>query len=300
MQTQLLMTAKLLQRIALGFSGTLAVISIVIVSMFGLKPGIDFTGGSLLEVRFLTERPAASEIVDSLSDIDISSLQVQHAGESEAIVRFSQTDEVSHQEVLSSLESQYGVEELRFDAIGPVIGSELTRKTMTAIGWSLAVIIIFIAIAFRKVSRPVASWKYGLVAIITLFHDVLIVTALFALLGQFGGVEVGIPFVAAILTVLGYSVNDTIVVFDRVRENIAKRKKKQAFANVVVKSVRQSIVRSVNTSATTLVVLAMIFLFGGTSTQMFILALGMGIAVGTYSSLFLASPLLLFLTKEKK
>lgn len=294
------MTSQLLQRIALGLSGTLAVVSIAIVSIFGLKPGIDFTGGSLLEVRFPGERPVTTELIETLGVIEVSSLQVQHSGDAEAIIRFSQTDESTHQLVLSHLQSTYGVEEMRFDSIGPVIGSELTSKTLIAIGWSLAIIIIFIAIAFRKVSRPVASWKYGLVAIITLFHDVLIVTALFALMGQIGGVEIGIPFVAAILTVLGYSVNDTIVVFDRVRENISKRKKKEEFSSVVVKSVRQSVVRSINTSVTTLVVLAMIFLFGGTSTQMFILALGMGIAVGTYSSLFLASPLLLYMTRSSK
>ena len=188
--------------------------------------------------------------------------------------------------------------EKRFNSIGPVIGQELKQKTIYAIFIALIVIVSFIAWAFRKVSKPIASWKYGIIAIVALFHDILIVVGVFVFLGRFLNVELNAPFVAALLTILGYSVNDTIVIFDRIRENL--KHYTPDFAETVNKSVNQNLVRSIYTSITTLFVLLTLFFFGGESIKDFVLALIIGIISGTYSSIFLASPMLVTLERFKK
>lgn len=189
--------------------------------------------------------------------------------------------------------------EIKFESIGPVIGRELRQKTTYAIVVVAVSIILYIAWAFRKVSKPVQSWKYGLGAVIALCHDLLIVTGIFSILGRFLGYEIDILFVTALLTILGYSVNDTIVVYDRTRENLF-RYQGFDFEQVVNKSVNETIVRSLNTSLTTLIVLFAIFLFGGASIRNFVLALICGIVVGTYSSIFIASPLLVVWEKLRR
>ncbi len=278
--------------------------SVIILIAFGLNFGIDFTGGSLLEVRFLGERPTAEEIKAAVGNLDLGSLTVQPAGEDGMLLRFQDISEEKHQEVLTTLKNLTAqaadnaveangirlLEELRFDSVGPSIGEELKRKSVYAMFFVLIAIVSYIAWAFRKVSKPIVSWKYGVVAIITLFHDVLITVGVFVILGKFFGVEVNTPFVVAILTVLGYSVNDTIVVFDRIRENLPKSE--EDFEGTINKSVNQTITRSINTSITTLAVLLSIVFFGGQTIQSFALALSVGVFIGTYSSIFLASPLL--------
>jgi len=189
------------------------------------------------------------------------------------------------------------IEELRYDSVGPSIGNELKQKSLYAIVIVLVAIVLYIAWAFRKVSKPVASWKYGLTSIIALFHDVMIVLGIFAILGRFFDVEINAAFIAAILTVLGYSVNDTIVVFDRVRENLPKSE--EDFEGTINTSVNQTLVRSINTSLTTLFVLLSILFFGGSTIRDFVLALSIGVFIGTYSSIFLASPLLVVWEKMK-
>jgi len=183
------------------------------------------------------------------------------------------------------------IEEKRFESIGPVIGNELKSSAFWALILSLVGIVLYISWAFRKVSRPISSFNYGFIAIIALFHDIVITMGIFAVLGHFLNVEVGIPFMAALLTVLGYSVNDTIVVFDRTRENLLKADIDD-FEEVVNKSVNETLIRSLNTSFTTLLVLAALFLFGGETIKYFVVALFVGIFFGTYSSIFIASPLL--------
>ena len=189
--------------------------------------------------------------------------------------------------------------EKRFESIGPVIGSELAEKSIKAIIIVLIGIVLYVGWVFRKVSRPVSSWKYGLIALAALFHDIIITLGVFSILGHFYGVEVGMPFVVALLTILGYSVNDTIVVFDRTRENLL-RSAWDDFEEVVNRSVNETLVRSLNTSLTTLVVLLAIYFFGGATIQYFVLALIVGIIAGTYSSIFIASPLLVSLARRKK
>ena len=327
------------RKIWLSISGLLAGASIVLLLAFGLNFGIDFTGGSLLEVRFLGDKPTTEEIKNSIKDLELGSLTVQDSDNNNVLLRFQDVTEEKHQEVLSKLreigveneeslmienkESESaeieintdggevivssdskvevktsGIEELRFDSVGPSIGEELKIKSVYAIFFVLVAIVLYIAWAFRKVSKPVVSWKYGIVALVTLFHDVLITVGVFVILGQFFGVEINTPFVVAILTVLGYSVNDTIVVFDRIRENLPKSD--DSFEDTINTSINQTITRSINTSLTTLVVLLSIVFFGGKTIQSFALALSVGVFIGTYSSIFLASPLLVVTEKMKK
>ena len=182
-------------------------------------------------------------------------------------------------------------EEKQFDSVGPVVGQELKRRAYIAIGTVLFLIVIYIAFAFRKVSRPVAPWKYGLAAIIALFHDIFIPTGIFSILGHYLGVEIDLLFVTGLLTILGFSVHDTIVVFDRIRENLRKGLGKN-FEETVNISVNQTITRSINTSLTVFLTLLAIFIFGGASVKYFALLLMIGVFFGTYSSIFVASSLL--------
>ncbi|MBU4257411.1 protein translocase subunit SecF [Patescibacteria group bacterium] len=285
------------RKIWLTVSGLMVGLSIAALAVWGLNFGIDFTGGSLIEVKFLNERPAASEARQALGDLDLGSLIVQPAGDDGMIFRFQDTAEEKHQQVLTALNRLSTIEELRYDSVGPSIGQELKTKSLYAAVIVIIAIILYIAWSFRKVSKPVASWKYGLAANIALFHDVMIVLGVFAVLGEFAGVEVNTPFVAAILTVLGYSVNDTIVVFDRIRENLPKSG--EDFENTVNISINQTFSRSINTVLTTLLVLLSIFFFGGSTIRDFALALSIGVFVGAYSSIFLASPILVIWEKLK-
>jgi preprotein translocase subunit SecF len=285
----------------LSLSGAMVIAALVCIASWGLKFGLDFTGGSLLELKFAGGQPTVSVIQNQLADISISSLTIQPAEES-IILHFQESDENTHQAVKNALsllpEAKKGLEEVRFEAIGPSIGQELRSKSFWLLFFVLIVIIIYIGFAFSRVSKPVASWKYGVVAIIALAHDVLITIGVFAVLGRFYGVEVNTSFVVAILTVLGYSVNDTIVVFDRTRENLPKST--STFAETVNSSLNQTFVRSINTVITTLLALFAVLFFGGDSVRDFVLALIIGIFCGAYSSIFVASPLLVVWEKWQR
>jgi len=272
------------------FSLVLVVSSIVVLSVFGLRLGTDFVGGSLLELQFEGERPSHEQIRENIDGLQLGDVSIRNVAEKNIILRFNEIDEPTHQRILSVIPNS---EEMRFDSIGPAIGKETQRKSITAILLVIVMILGYVAWAFRKISYPLGSIRYGLVALVALFHDVLITVGVFAVLGHIFSVEIGVPFVAAILTILGYSVNDTIVVFDRIRENLFKRVSNKSFDEIIDSSIRQSAVRSLATSATTLIVLITIFLFGGETIRYFVLTLAIGVVVGTYSSLFIASPLLL-------
>ena len=224
---------------------------------------------------------------------------VQPSGEKNIIIRTRDLSEVEHQKVLSAVLGIGQGKEIRFDSIGPVIGKELKKKSVTAMILVIVMIILYIAFAFRKVSQPVNSFYYGLMAVVALIHDVTLPAGVFAILGHYYGVEVDTLFVTALLTVLGFSVHDTIVVFDRIRENLRIGGNKNNFEAVVGASINQTVSRSINTSLTVILVLLAIFFLGGESTKYFSLALLIGVAIGTYSSIFLASPLLVTLQKLK-
>ncbi|MEW5907585.1 MAG: protein translocase subunit SecF [Patescibacteria group bacterium] len=287
-------------------SGILVIISLFSVFYFGLKLSIDFTGGSLLEVEYQTSRPQIYDLQNATNKLNLGNISFQPTGEKGLLLRLRTLTEDEHQNLLNALgiNNQYKLNEIRFDSIGPVIGSELQRKSLIAISLVVLMIILYIAFAFRKVSKPVSSFKYGLMAVVALVHDVTVPTGVFAILGKFFNVEIDILFITALLTILGFSVHDTIVVFDRVRENLKKgigkgptslKLSQSGFEETVGLSVNQTIVRSINTSLTVLLVLLAIFFFGGETTKYFALALLIGVFLGTYSSIFLASPLLVTL-----
>jgi len=265
--------------------------AIILLLVFGLRPGIDFTGGTIMEIGFEGKTPSNQEVRKSLEDLNLGEIYIQPAGENGLILRLKDITEKTHQEILSRLKENYQVKEKRFESIGPVVGKELREKTLLFVVLALLAILIYIAFSFRKIKRPLTSWFYGFTSILALCHDVLIPLGAFAVLGKFLGVQITIPIVVALLTVVGYSINNTVVVFDRVRENLL-RGRGESFEETVNISLNQTLARCINTSLTTLFPLIMIFLLGGESLRYFSLALILGIVAGTYSSLFLAGPLL--------
>jgi len=279
------------RKIWFSVSGIFVVASILALLVWGLNLGIDFSGGTLAEFQFSEIRPDNNEIKDALQDMNLEDLSVASLADKNVILRFKNIREGNHAEITNTLKEKFeGIEELSFEEVGPTIGKELQRKSINALIIVIIAIVLYVAWAFRKVSKPVASWKYGVAAIIALIHDVLIVAGIFAILGKFYGVEVGVPFIAALLTILGYSVNDSIVVFDRARENLFKGGN-ETYEEVINRSINETIPRSLNTSITTFLALCAVYIFGGESIKYFMLALMIGAVVGTYSSIFIASPL---------
>lgn len=278
-------------KIYYAFSGILIIGAIASLIVFGLKFGIEFTGGSNMEVDFTQKRPSNEEISKSLSEFNLGDIIVQPTGDKGALLQFKGIDEATHQKVLAKLNTLAPLQEKSFQYIGPSIGQDLKNKTQIAIGLALLAITLYIAFAFRKVSRPVASWKYGVTSLIALFHDILIPLGVFSVLGKFYNVEITVPIVAALLTILGFSVHDTIVIFDRIRENILRAGMAE-FSQTVDKSLNQTIGRSISTVITVLLVMASLFFFGGDTLKYFSLALIIGVTSGAYSSIFIASPLL--------
>lgn len=287
------------------FALSVVVITLSFFAMFikGFNAGIDFKGGSIIEVSYLPSgqtdeaRPDAEVLKSSLEKAGFADARVQMAGDNEVIVKTRALSEVDRQSLTSAL-SQNGslkMEEKRFSSIGPTIGKELRTKAWYAIVLVILGIVLFIAYAFRHVSEPISSWKYGAITTLTLLHDIIVPAGVFVWLGK----EVDTLFVVALLSIMGVSVHDTIVVFDRIRENL-KLKVSNDFATTVGISLRQTFTRSINTSVTVMLVLATLFFFGPASTKDFSLILWIGIFVGTYSSVFIASPLLVELEKRQK
>lgn len=274
-------------------SGALVLAALIMIAVFGLRLGIDFTGGTLAELQFTGARPDKSRVEQVAADAGVERATIQPLGTAGYLVRAAFIDEKKHEAFSGALKQAFADEwrEERFDTIGPTISKELRENTLYAIVLVVLAIIVYIAWTFRRVSEPVSSWKYGMCAIIALLHDVAIPTGVFAVLGRFAGVEIDALFVTALLTIFGFSVNDTIVTFDRIRENLLKQRH-DPFETVVAESVEQTITRSFNTTITTLIALVAVYFFGGASTQPFALALIIGFISGVYSSIFLASPLL--------
>jgi len=287
------------RKIFFGISGTLMVVSLFLILALGLNFGIDFKGGSLTEISYPGGRPDLLIIKENIRTLDLGEFVIQGTGERGVLIKTRELRENEHNLLITALSNngEFIVSEERFTSIGPVIGRELRKRAIISISLVIVLIIIFIAYVFRKVSHPVRSWKYGVVAIIALFHDILIPTGLFAILGKVTGAEVDTLFVTALLAILGLSVNDTIVVFDRIRENLRLKISKD-FSETVGVSLRQTITRSINTSLTTLFVLLTLLFFGPESTRNFALVLSVGLVAGTYSSIFLASPLLVMIEER--
>lgn len=283
------------RKINLFISTFLFVLSLVFLLVFGLKAGIDFKGGSLLQVSFTNEVPAVAEVREAVKTLNYGEATVQSVTEG-MLLKMKFLTEEEHQALLTLLRTEFGtaenqVLENRFETIGPAVSADLRTRSFYAITAVIIGIVVYVAYAFRRISKPIASWKYGLTAVVAIFHDVIITMGIFAVLGYYFDLEVGLPFVVALLTILGYSVNDTIVVFDRVRENLIRHSSEE-FATIVNMAINQTFARSINTTATTLFTLLALFFFGGVTIKYFVLALSIGIFLGAYSSIFVASPIL--------
>lgn len=316
-----------------GLSGILVAISIVSVLSFGLKLGIDFTGGTLMQIKFEQEvsqndmktaleeigneiygtsdtstvtdetEPTATptEIADNSvtlspthEEVDFGTASVVSSSEG-LIIKTKYLSTEVHDKVIEKLQERFGnLEETRFTTVGPTVGETMKYKATVALIIALLAIVVYIAFAFRKIPRKVSPWRFGLSAIVALAHDILIVIGIYAILGNVLGVEIDALFITALLTILGFSVHDTIVVFDRVRENLKDMGREVTFKDVANAALNQTMARSLNTSISTLFTLVALLILGSTSIFWFVLALVLGTIVGTYSSIFVASPVLVW------
>lgn len=276
-----------------GFSGIMILASLLSLLVWGLNFGIDFTGGSLWELSVTGDISQSTEKINNyLEESDLGQVNVQTTNENSLILRFSNISEEKHVELLEGLKEIIpSIEEKRFESIGPSIGQELKTKSIWAIILVFLGILIYLWYAFRHSSLRVPSYRYGVLAVLVLIHDAIFIIGLFVVLGKFQGWEVNSDFLVALLVVIGYSVHDTIVVFDRIRENF-KLKTKDSLENIINLSIQQTLVRSLNTSLTTLFPLLTLCFFGPLSIRILVIAMISGVIIGTYSSVFLAAPLL--------
>lgn len=277
------------KKIFVTLSIILVVLSLGSIAYFGLNLGIDFKGGSLTEVEYKTSRPEQKVVEEELKLLSIGEIVIQPIGTTGYGIKTRAVNEEERSSIIKAL--GFDVTEKSFTSIGPSVGAELVRKSIISFILVSLGIIFFIAFSFRKVSKPVSSWKYGIIAIATLIHDIIIPVGVFSILSHLYGTEVDTLFVVAILTILGLSVSDTIVVFDRIRENIRIGHSK-TFEETIGKSLEQVYTRSIATSSTVIIVLLALVFFGPSSTKVFAMMLTAGMFLGTYSSIFLASPLL--------
>ena len=274
-----------------AISALLIIPGIISLAVWGLNLGIDFTGGTLLEYQFKRE-VSKDEVASTLKSAGIEVSSLQETSENTYLIRSKPLSDEEIKSAEEALASRFeGPEELRRETIGPTIGAELLRRAVIALVVAAIAIVLYISWAFRKVPKPASSWRFGASAIVALLHDVLFVVGMFSILGHFLSVEVDALFITALLAVIGFSVHDTIVVFDRIRENLI-REISPSFSETVNHSIAQTIIRSLNTTVTVVFVLAAVLLFGGASIRWFIVALLSGVIVGTYSSIFTASPIL--------
>lgn len=272
--------------------------SIFAMSYWKLNLGVEFKGGSLIEVEYTATRPDITKVREALKPLEVKD-SVRETGASGFLIKTEALTVEKHAELIAAVKAVGGenLTEKRFDSIGPLLGAEAAKKSLVSIILVIICIVLFITYAFRHVSQPISSWKYGVIAIVALLHDVIVPTGVFAFLGHYAGYEIDTLFVTALLVILGFSIHDTIVVFDRVRENLRHQTAKESFPHIIGKSVSQTFTRSINTSLTTLLALVVLYMIGPVATHHFALALIIGIATGTYSSIFIASPLLVTLEK---
>jgi len=291
------------------FSFVLIATSLISLLVWGLQLGIDFKGGSVIEVRYTESRPDAEMIRNNMAtlagQISLGNYVLQSVGDTDYSIKSRLVTDAERQQIEKAFSNNGAIktELKRVNSIGPLIGKEAAQKAIISIILVILCIVLFITFAFRKVSKPVQSWKYGLMAIIALAHDVIIPAGAFSILGHFKGYEVDTLFVTALLVILGFSIHDTIVVYDRIRENLShsnRDRDRKSFEIIVGESVSQTFVRSVNTSMSTILALVVLYFLGPEATKHFSLALIIGVAVGTYSSIFIASALLVTIEKWQK
>ncbi len=282
-------------------SALLLIPGLISLATKGLRLGIDFTGGTLMEISSPQfNESKRSEVEKAIRDQGVEISSIQQSGNNSFIIRAKTIDQSKNSQVIEQLKKKYEkVDELRFETVGPTVGAELTRNALLALGVVSLFIVLYIAWSFRSVPKPASSWRFGLTAIAALIHDALLVVGVFSILGWTMHVEVDSLFVTALLTVIGFSVHDTIVVYDRIRENLIKSKA-PTFADTVNLSIWETLARSINTSTTVVLVLLTLVLFGGETIRWFVVALLVGIVSGTYSSIFNAAQLLVLWEEKSK
>ncbi|MEI8103453.1 MAG: protein translocase subunit SecF [Candidatus Moraniibacteriota bacterium] len=294
---------KLIQKrvYAYWLSGALMIVSIAMLSVWGLRLGLDFRGGTLLEMEWSGDVPAIDVLQTALQPLNLQSLTIQPSENKRVIFRYLAAEDQTNDQVVADIKKvDANVAITRTDFVGPSVSGQIKQSAFQALIIAMLAIACYIAWAFRKVSKPVSSWEYGVQAVIALVHDVLFTLGTFAFLGHYYNIEVNAPFIAAILTILGFSVHDTIVVYDRIRENLLRLHEREDFEITVNRSLNETLARSLNTSFTVLFVLAALLIFGGESIRAFSLALFVGIASGAYSSFYIASALLVTYYKWQK
>ena len=279
------------KNIFLIFSLVIMIACAALMVIWPLKPSIELTGGSVLELKYEGDRPSSQTIQEKLKDLKLQDVIIQQVDDKGVVIRMQSDSEDIHQNVIQALNDTGKFEEMSFEKIGPVVGKELSQKTFFLVAASLLAMLVYIAIAFKNVPGPINSWMYGAASFLMLAHDVLVPLGVFSVLGHFYGTQITIPVITALLTVVGYAINNVIVVYDRSRENLL-RARNANFAEVANLSINQTLSRQINTSLAVLFPLFAMYFLSGAALKYFSLALILGIITGTYSSIFLATPIL--------
>lgn len=290
------MTITTHRKIFFWIVGLITAAAIGAIGTYGLPLGIDFTGGSMMQIDYPNGRPALAVVTSDMSVVPLGEVSIREMGANMVTIRTRTQTSEEHNAILAALSRSASTTELAYTSVGPALGAQFTSKAFWAILAVALAIILYIAFAFRKVPEPVPGWGYGFVVIAILVHDLIIPTGFFAILAHYTSAEVDALFVTALLALLGYSVNDTIVIFDRVREHLASNERtnnKESFEFTVGKSISETLTRSINTSFTVVLALAALVFFGAEATRNFSLVMLVGVIAGTYSSILLAAPLLI-------
>ncbi|MCB9808195.1 protein translocase subunit SecF [Candidatus Peribacteria bacterium] len=286
----------------LGLSAALMLTSAILLFVPGPNLSIDFTGGTLMEVSVPVDTPKETmeeTLATFEGEVPLGNVAISATKSSSFLLRMRDISNEEHLALLKHMRAEMGqVKELQFTTIGPTVGASLKKRSVWALFTASIAIVLYIAFAFRKIPRKLSPWRFGIIAVVTLLHDVLITVGIFVVMSHVTSFEFDTLFITALLTILGYSVNDTIVIFDRIRDNLAEQGRKEEFAEVADRSLAQSITRSINTSVSTLIMLCCLFILGSESIRWFVLTLIVGAIIGTYSSIFLATPLLVYWKKK--
>ncbi len=281
-------------------TGIILAASLGAIATYGLPLGLDFTGGSLMQVSYKDGRPPLSVIQEQITPVSLGAVSVRTVGEDAIAIRSRALTPVEHESVLSALSVTANTTELSYTSVGPALGSQFTNKALWAILAVVIVIVLYIAFAFRKVSRPVPGWGYGITVVAMLAIDIIVPTGFFAAFAHFTGAEVDSLFIVALLSLLGYCVNDIIVIFDRIREHLAKNERmnnKESFEDTIGKSIDETMTRSINTALTVVLALLALIYFGADTTRNFALVMLVGVVAGTFSSICRSAPLLIPIAK---
>lgn len=285
-----------------AFSAVLTFVSIVLLIVPGPRLSIEFTGGTRMELNVENAEITATDVSAAFAGFKEGELKptINRMQTGHFLIRMKGIDDETHRELIKNLSAALGeISEVQYTTIGPTVGTTLKWRAGQAILAACVGIILFLAFAFRKIPRRANPWKFGVVAVGTLIHDVMVTVGIFVVLGYFTSFEVDTLFITALLTILGYSVNDTIIVFDRIRDNLFLQERRESFAEIANTSINQVWKRSCYTSGSTLIMLASLFLLGSPSIQWFVLTLIIGITLGTYSSIFIATPILVYWNKRE-